>query len=139
MKKAQWLKKPSSFTSLSLHSAKFVSKGEESLFFTIGGEGSLTLNAEADDTVTVSFVFFHTPSDKIIFTSNEIKSTFFGLESTHNLSNAITELKIDKENDEITFSSSNAVLLKVKNSAFFSSSSFGIVVEGEGDVSVSVW
>ncbi len=139
IKKAQWLKKPETFTSLSLHSAKFVSRGEESLFFTLGEEGTLTLSGEAAEGAVVSFVFFHTPSDRIVFSAKEIKSSFFGLESTHNVSNPITELEIEKNGDEITFSTYSTFLLKVKNSAFSSSASFGMVIEGEGEVEVSVW
>ena len=139
MKKAQWLKKPESITQLSLHSASFLVAGKASLYFTIGEEGTLSLSAKVEEGERLSFVFLHTPHDKIVFSSKEIKSSFFGLDSIHNVLNPITELKIEKEKDEITFSSSNSVLLSIKNSAFFSSASFGIEIEGEGEAEISVW
>ncbi len=51
----------------------------------------------------------------------------------------LSELEINKEGEEITFSFENTELLRIKNDAFFSSSSFGIRAEGNGLVKLSVW
>lgn len=139
MKKAQWLKKPVSFTSLSLHGTSFMNSGKSSVFFTIGESDTLTLSASPADPLNVSFIFLHTPEDKIIFSSGKVYISFFGFKSEHNMFKPITELKIDKNGDEITFSSDDEVILKIKNPAFFSSSSFGIEIDGIGAAGIEVW
>lgn len=139
MKKAQWLKKPVSFTSLSLHGTSFMNSGKSSVFFTIGESATLKLSATLSSPLSVSFVFLHTPEDKIIFSNGKVYISFFGFRSEHNMFKAITELKIDKNGDEIIFSSEDEVVLKIKNPAFFSSSSFGIEIDGTGPAGIEVW
>lgn len=139
MKKAQWLRKPAHFDSSLLHTVTYSSCGREEVFFTIGEEEDIRLAAEADEGVSLSFVFFHTPRDRVVFHETSIEMTWRGLEAVHNVLNPITELEISKKGDEIAFSSSGAVILRMKNAAFLSSSSFGIVTEGCGSVTLSVW
>ena len=138
-RKAQWLKKPSVFDDYMLHTVKYSSSGKEEVFFTIGEEGEMKLSAEADETVSLSFVFFHTPQDTIVFTGNSIKMSWRGLKAVHNMPNSITELTISKKGGNITFSSGEREILTIENPAFLSSSSFGIVTEGNGRVTLSVW
>ena len=138
-KKAQWLKKPSRFDEYMLHTVKYTSGGKEEVFFTIGEEGTLRLSAECGSGVTLSFVFFHTPQDRVVFNGTSVKMYWRGIESIHNVLNPITELEINKKGEEISFSASGSVILRIKNPAFLSSSSFGIVTEGSGGVTLSVW
>lgn len=139
MKKAQWLKRPSHFDEYMLHTVKYTSEGKEEVFFTIGEEGSLTLIASSEDEAQFSFVFFHTPEDWCIFKGTSIEMSWRGLKSRHNVLNPITELEINKKGETIVFSSSSQEILFMKNPAFFSSSSFGVVTEGNGRVTLSVW
>ncbi len=139
MKKAMWLHKPQSISSSTLHSAEFTVSDKASIYSTVGEDGELILAADISNGQKMSFVFFHTPNDRIVFTSNEIKSTFFGLYSAYNIPDTLSQLKIVKEKDEIVFSSPSSILLKVKNPSFYSSASFGIIIEGEGKASVSIW
>ena len=139
MKKAQWLRKPSHFNSFLLHSVTYSSSEKEEVFFTIGEEDDIKMTAEVESGVSLSFVFFHTPMDRIIFHDTEIEMFWRGLEARHNVLNPITELEISKKGEEIVFSSAGTGILRIKNAAFLSSSSFGIVTEGCGSVTLSVW
>lgn len=139
MKKAQWLRKPAHFDSALLHTVTYSSSAREEVFFTIGEEGEIKLSAEVESGVSLSFVFFHTPQDRVVFHGTEIEMSWRGLEAKHNVLNPITELEISKKGDEIVFSSSGTMILRMKNAAFLSSSSFGIVTEGSGSVTLSLW
>lgn len=139
MKKAQWLKKPAHFDSSLLHSVTYSSSGRDEVFFTVGEEDEIKLSALAAGGVSLSFVFFHTPEDRVVFHEREIKLSWRGLKARTDVLNAITELEISKKGEEIVFSSSGAEILRIKNAAFLSSSSFGIVTEGSGSVTLSVW
>lgn len=139
MKKAQWLKSPAHLEESMLHSVKYISNGKEEVFFTIGEEGDLKLSAVSEEGVSISYVFFHTPEDRIIFHEGGIDISWRGLKAVHNMFNPITELEISKKGEEIVFSSSGTEILRIKNAAFLSSSSFGIVSEGSGSVTLSVW
>lgn len=138
MKKAQWLKKSSNFLKRDLHTVEFINDDKSSVFFTLGESGSIKMMAESSS-CSISFIFFHTPNDHIVFRNGKIESSFFGLESIHNMFKPLSELEINKEGEEITFSSENTELLRIKNESFFSSSSFGITAEGNGLVKLSVW
>lgn len=138
MKKAQWLKKPEKFLKIDLHTVSFMNGTSSRVFFTLGESGTLSLSGKSTYS-SFSFIFFHTPNDYIIFKDNTIESLFFGLESKHNMLISITQIEIIKNGEEITFSSGETELLKIKNSAFFSSASFGIVTEGRGEAEISVW
>ena len=138
-KKAQWLKKPSRFDEYMLHTVKYCSDGRESVFFTIGEEGAIKMEAAVSPSVSLSFVFFHTPQDRIVFRGTSVELSWRGLESTHDVLNPITALEISKKGEEIAFSSSGSEIMRIKNPAFFSSSSFGIVTEGSGEVTLTVW
>lgn len=138
MKKAQWLKKSSNFLKRDLHTVEFINDDKSSVFFTLGESGTIKMTAESPS-CSISFIFFHTPNDYIVFKDGKIESSFFGLKSIHNMFKPLSELEINKEGEEITFSSQNVELLRIKNEAFFSSSSFGITAEGNGLVKLSVW
>lgn len=138
-KKAQWLKKPVKFESVSLHSLSFLNGEQSSVFFTIGECDNITLSYEKEDSVSVSFVFFHTPNDYIVFKEDRIESLFFGLKSKHNMFNSINKLEINKLYDTITFSSNGKFLLKINNPAFLSSASFGLKMENQGRVKINVF
>ena len=139
MNKAEWLKKPDHFKEHMLHTVSYTNTERTSVFFTIGESGTLKLNYSKDDEVSVAFVFFHTPSDTIVFKGNRIESSFFSLRSIHNMSNSINELEINKNGEEIIFSSSGSEILRISNPAFLSSASFGFIVEEVGGVRLTVW
>lgn len=139
MKKAQWLRKPAHLESSLLHSVTYSSSGRSEVFFTIGEEGEIKMEAEAEEGVSLSFVFFHTPQDRVIFHERAVDVFWRGLETRHNVLNPITMLEISKKGELISFSSSGKEILRIKNAAFLSSSSFGFVTEGTGSVTLSIW
>lgn len=139
IKKAQWLKRPASFSSISLHSLSYQIEGKTSVFFTIGENDRLTLSYSVSENVDAYFVFFHTPSDYINIKRDKIEFSFFSLKGEHNMYKPLTEIEINKNGEEIEFLSSSTTLFKIKNPAFFSSASFGIKAEGSGAVNISVW
>lgn len=138
MNKAHWLKKPDLF-SISLHSASIMNREFSSVFFILGESEKMKLSITPSPGISFSFVFLHTPTDKIVFENNSIKISFFGFESEHNMSKPITRIEIDKNGEEIIFSDGQDMILKIRNSAFFSSSSFGLEIRGEGKAELEVW
>lgn len=139
MNKAQWLKRPHYFKEHMLHTVSYTNTMKTSVFFTIGECDTLKLSYSKDEGVSVAFIFFHTPSDTIVFKGNTIESSFFSLRSIHTMYNCIDELEINKNKEEIVFSSSDVEILKISNPAFLSSASFGFIVEGDGEVRLTVW
>lgn len=139
MKKAQWLRKPAHFDSALLHTVTYFSSAGEEVFFTIGEVGDIKMSAEVESSVSLSFVFFHTSEDRVVFHDTAVDIFWRGLETRHNVLNPITDLEISKKGEEIAFSSSGIEILRIKNAAFLSSSSFGIVTEGSGSVTLSLW
>ena len=139
MRKAQWLKKPQSFDEYMLHTVKYGNSGRSSVFFTVGETDSVRLSYTADNTVSCSFVFFHTPHDRIVFTPGRITSSFFGLESEMKVSTLTTEITMKKAGETIVFLSGESEILKIKNPAFLSSASIGFTAEGDGGVEIEAW
>lgn len=139
IKKAQWLKRPVSFSSVSLHSLSYKIEGKTAVFFTIGENDRLILSYSVSENVDAYFVFFHTPSDYINIKKDKIEFSFFSLKGEHNMCKPLSEIEINKNGEEIEFLSSSTTLFKIKNPAFLSSASFGIKAEGSGTVNISVW
>lgn len=139
MRKAQWLKKPQSFDEYMLHTVKYSNSGRSSVFFTVGETDSVRLSYTADNTVSCSFVFFHTPHDRIVFTPGRITSSFFGLESEMKVPTLTTEITMKKDEETIVFLSGESEILKIKNPAFLSSASIGFTAEGDGGVEIEAW
>ncbi len=139
MRKAQWLKKPQSFDEYMLHTVKYTNSGLSSVFFTIGEEDTVRLSYTGDDSVSCSFVFFHTPHDRIVFTGKKIISSFFGLESEIPVSSEMREMTMEKTGETIVFKSGENEILKIKNPAFLSSASLGFTLEGDGSVTLEAW
>ncbi len=139
MKKAQWLKKPARFEEYLLHTAGYINEDRSEVYFTIGETDDITLSYSKDDSVSVSFIFLHTPGDRIIFRDGEVDISFFSFKARHNMHKSIKELKIHKDCPEIVFSADNTEILRINNPAFLSSASFGFYVEGHGGVRLTVW
>jgi hypothetical protein len=139
MRKAQWLKKPQSFDEYMLHTVKYTNCGKSSVFFTVGETDTVRLSYRKDENVSCSFVFFHTPHDRIVFTPGRIASTFFGLESEMKVPTLTTEITMKKDGETIVFLSGESEILKIKNPAFLSSASIGFTAEGDGGVEIEAW
>ena len=127
IKKAQWIKKPFQIDKVDLHTLSFTNKEESSVFFILGEEGRFTLSYCVTSSILAEFVFLHTANDYIVFSENEIRLSFFGLESQHNVNISLKSIEIVKE------------ILRIRNIAFSGSSSFGLRFKGEGRAEISVW
>ena len=139
IKKAQWIKKPFQIDKVDLHTLSFTNKEESSVFFILGEEGRFTLSYCVTSSILAEFVFLHTANDYIVFSENEIRLSFFGLESKHNVNISLKSIEIVKEDDTVIFLSEKREILRIRNRAFSGSISFGLRFKGEGRAEISVW
>ncbi len=138
MHKAIWLRKPGHFDEMLLHTVKYRNSGKTEVFFILGESGKATLSFSSSS-ASVSFVFLHTPSDTFVISGSTMVFSFFTLEGRSTLSRAIEELTVIKNGEEVVFLEREEEIMRLRNSAFLSSVSFGFRVEGEGEVVLSVW
>lgn len=137
-KKAIWVKRPQSYIKTSLHTYSYENEGESSVFFTVGEEGNISLKAAATEDAKVSFVFLHTPSDYISFSSEGIEYSFFGAKS-HIMLKSFDGIEMRKLGEHIDFFSGEEVLFSMENPAFLGSASFGVRAVGAGHIEISVF
>lgn len=137
-KKAFWVKRPSGYITIDLHSFSWTEDGESSVFWTVGEEGVFALNASYDDSISFDFVLLHTPSDYVRFTKDGIYSSFFSL-SSFIPAPSYNSIVFRKDKSSISFYSDDVLLYKIENPAFLGSASFGCEIKGKGKVRLTVF
>lgn len=136
-KKADWAGKPA-FRNITLHSYEWMNMGKSIAFFTIGENENCILKYKCDETVKPSFMLFHTPSDVIVFSREEISIRLFGAE----LSLAMTagnEIELRKSGARLSFYSEGKELLSTENPVFIPSATLAFSAEGEGNIYLEVF
>ncbi|MBQ0070536.1 MAG: hypothetical protein KBS81_01550 [Spirochaetales bacterium] len=137
-KKAIWVKRPHSYIKTSLHTYSYNNDEESSVFFTVGEEGNISLQAQATEDATVAFVFLHTPSDYIAFSKNGLEYSFFGAKA-HIMLKSFDRIEMRKLGERIAFFAGEEEILSMENPAFLGSASFGVRATGAGHVEISVF
>ena len=77
-KKAVWIGRPEKLRT-TLHSFEFDADSSNSVFFTLGEEGTIDLTKKGN--AESAFILLHTPSDFVLFRSESIKLSFSGIEA----------------------------------------------------------
>lgn len=120
IKKVDWINKPESVKERA-HSLKFHVKERTAVLYTLEESGELKLIKHND---IVSFLMLHTKEDRIIFNKESADIKMFSLSATVKF-NTFDTLTVKKDGSIITFNDD----LKIENPAFFSSASFGFLIE----------
>ncbi len=125
IKKIDWINKPEKVR-VSAHSLSFKAERRCAALYTLEEEGKLALIRHNSE--TVSFLMLHTKNDRIIFRKDHADMKFSSLSEWIYLS-IPDEIRVRKEGKKIVFSSATSALLTLENDAFFSSASFGFLIE----------
>ena len=134
-KKAVWIGRPEKLKT-TLHSFEFEADGSNSVFFTIGEEGTIELSRSG--TAGSAFMLLHSPSDFVIFRDCGIRISFSGIEAEipRSIGN---RMAMQKEGRKLMFMDGDETILELAKDAFSSSASFGIAAEGPGSVHIEVF
>ena len=134
-KKAVWIGRPEKLRT-TLHSFEFDAGSSNSVFFTLGEEGTIDLTKKGN--AESAFMLLHTPSDFVLFRSESIKLSFSGIEAVIPCSIG-NHLAMYKNGTKLAFRDGDRTILELNKEAFSSSASFGIAAEGPGSVYIEVF